>query len=88
MNFRRLLLAAPLGLAVALAAATPAAAQLKKPGVSYKKLLKGGGHVVGMRAGSIMIQKDNVLYNCPLATIRKSMVRRCKALKAEGEDRR
>jgi hypothetical protein len=73
---------------VTLALVQPTAGQIKKPGVSYKKLLKGGGHVVGLRAGSLMIQKDNVLYNCRLATIRKSMVRWCKALKAEGEDKR
>ena len=88
MNLRRFLFAVPVALALALALTQPATGQIKKPGVSYKKLLKGGGHVVGMRAGSIMIQKDNVLYNCGLATLRKSMVRRCKELKAEGEDKR
>ena len=61
---------------------------VKKPGVSYKKLLKGGGHVVGLRANSIMIQKDNVLYSCQLQTARKSRIRWCKELMAEGEDKR
>ncbi len=73
---------------VAVLTAAPAAAQVKKPGVSYKSLLKGGGHVVGVRAASVLIQKDQVLYTCRLATVRKSMVRWCKALKAEGEDKR
>lgn len=73
---------------VAVLIAAPAVAQVKKPGVSYKRLLKGGGHVVGIRAASVMIQKDHILYSCRLATVRKSMVRWCKALKAEGEDKR
>ena len=68
-----------------LLAAASASAQVKKPGVSYKELLKDGGRVVGLRSNSVMIRKGNVLYSCQLQTSRKSRIRWCKPLKAEGE---
>jgi hypothetical protein len=80
MTKRCILLALPI-----LVAAGPVSAQIKKPGLSYKALLRDGGKVVGMRANSIMIQKGHVLYSCQLQTARKSRIRWCKALKAEGE---
>lgn len=83
MTKRGILLAIPI-----LVAAAAASAQIKKPGVSYKALLKDGGKVVGLRANSIMIQKGHVLYSCQLQTARKSRIRWCKALKAEGERNR
>lgn len=83
-SLRRLMVALLLaGVAVALAA-PPTAAQVKKPGVSYKDLLKAGGHVVGMRPSSIFILKDGILYSCRINS-RRSMIGWCKAMKAEGE---